>query len=99
MNIVQLKGTLLLCGPSELSLAKAAFGDGTVNEDGTRMDLGSRVLRKKDYIPNVTKAIKAGWVKPMNRGVSVVDLNELGSLEVDPLDPFQRVVCKGSVLM
>jgi inorganic pyrophosphatase/exopolyphosphatase len=99
VNIVQLKGTLILCGPSELSLAKAAFADGTVNEEGTMMDLGSRVSRKKDYIPNVTKAIKAGWVKPLNRGASVVELNELGCLEVDPLDPFQRVVRRGSVLM
>lgn len=105
VNIVELKGTLLICGPSELSLAKAAFGneDGNhdalfLNEDATLMDLGNRVSRKKDYIPEVTRAIKAGWTKPLDRGASVVDLTQLGSLEVDPLDPFQRVIRRGSVL-
>lgn len=103
VNIVELKGTLLICGPSELSLAKAAFGkdDGDalfLNEDATLMDLGNRVSRKKDYIPDVTRAIKAGWTKPLDRGASVVDLTQLGSLEVDPLDPFQRVIRRGSVL-
>lgn len=99
VNIVELKGTLILCGPSELSLAKAAFTDGTLlNEDATMMDLGKRVSRKKDYIPELTRAIKAGWKKPLDRGASVVDLSQLGSLEVDLNDPFERVVRKGSVL-
>jgi hypothetical protein len=99
VNIVELKGTLVVCGPAELSLAKAAFGDcKMLNEDATLMDLGKRVSRKKDYIPEVTRAIKAGWKRPLDRGASVVDLTQLGSLEVDPLDPFQRVVRRGSVL-
>eukprot|EP00956_Cyclotella_meneghiniana_P004200 scaffold5163_cov49-Cyclotella_meneghiniana.AAC.1 len=99
VNIVELKGTLILCGPSEFSLAKAAFKDGKLlNDDATMMDLGKRVSRKKDYIPEVTRAIKAGWKKPLDRGASVVDLAQLGSLEVDPNDPFERVVRKGSVL-
>jgi inorganic pyrophosphatase/exopolyphosphatase len=96
VNIVELKGTLVVCGPAELSLAKAAFGDcKMLNEDATLMDLGKRVSRKKDYIPEVTRAIKAGWKRPLDRGASVVDLTQLGSLEVDP---FQRVVRRGSVL-
>lgn len=97
VNIVQLKGTLLLCGPSELSLAKAAFPDCKVNDTHTMMDLGARVSRKKDYIPEITKAIKAGWKKPAKRGVSVVDMAALGQLEVDPTD-YQRVTRKGSML-
>ena len=62
VNIVELKGTLLLCGPSELSLAKAAFPDCKVNDDDahTMMDLGSRVSRKNDYIPEITKARQDG---------------------------------------
>lgn len=98
VNIVSLKGTLLLCGPTELSLAKKAFVECSMNEKSTVMDLESRVSRKKDYIPAITQAIKCGWCKPMNRGKSTVDLASLGKLEVDPLDPHQRVVRKGSVL-
>jgi inorganic pyrophosphatase/exopolyphosphatase len=98
VNIVELKGTLIICGPSELSLAQKAFGDDAkLNEDGTMMDLGNRVSRKKDYIPAVTKAIKSGWVKPLTRGASAVDLCDLGHLEVDPLDPMGRPIRKGSV--
>lgn len=100
VNIVQLKGTLVICGPSELSLAVAAFGkDAKLNDTGTIMDLGNRVSRKKDYIPEITRAIKNGWAKPPHRGLSVVDVTQLGTLEVDPLDPFQKVVRKGSVLL
>lgn len=62
------------------------------------MSLGKRVSRKKDYIPEVTRAIKAGWTRPLDRGASVVDLKQLGKLEVDPEDPHHRVVRKGSVL-
>lgn len=98
VNIVSLRGTLLLCGPTELSLAKASFEGCDVNESSTVMDLGDRVSRKKDYIPAITKAIKGGWTKPMKRGQSTVDVAQLGKLEVDPLDPHQRVVRKGSVL-
>mmetsp|Transcript_15161 Transcript_15161/g.24655 ORF Transcript_15161/g.24655 Transcript_15161/m.24655 type:complete len:474 (-) Transcript_15161:37-1458(-) len=99
VNIVSLKGTLLLCGPTELSLAKVAFPDCTItNETSTIMDLGKRVSRKKDYIPAITQAIKSGWSKPMTRGKSTVDIASLGKLEVDPLDPHQRVVRRGSVL-
>ncbi len=97
VNIIQLKGTLLLCGPSELSLAKAAFPDCEVNDAHTMMDLGSRVSRKKDYIPEITKAVKAGWKKPVKRGVSVVSMDALGKLEVDPTD-YQRITRKGSAL-
>lgn len=98
VNIVSLKGSLLLCGPTELSLAKAAFPECTLNDGKTLMDLGGRVSRKKDYIPAITQAIKAGWVKPINRGQSTVDIASLGKLEVDPLDPHQKVVRKGSAL-
>jgi inorganic pyrophosphatase/exopolyphosphatase len=99
VNIVKLKGTLVLCGISELSLAKAAFGkDAKLNDDATLMDLGNCVSRKKDYIPQVANAIKTGWIKPIKHGANVVDLSDLGKLEVDPLDPFQRVVRRGSVL-
>jgi inorganic pyrophosphatase/exopolyphosphatase len=98
VNIVQLKGTLLLCGPSELSLARAAFPDCKVNDSHTMMDLGSRVSRKKDYIPEITKAVKGGWKKPVKRGMSQVDMADLGKLEVDPTD-YQKISRKGSVIM
>jgi hypothetical protein len=78
-------------------LAKAAFDDGIEFEDGTLMDIGGRVSRKKDYIPSITKAIKGGWTKPLTRGASDVDLADLGHLEVDPLDPCGRPVRKESI--
>ena len=33
--------------------------------DSSLMDLGNLVSRKKDFIPAVTKAIKAGWEIPI----------------------------------
>lgn len=51
VDIVNLTSTLILCGLAEREVAEAAFG-GAVNDDGTEMDLGSRVSRKKDFIKN-----------------------------------------------
>lgn len=98
VNIVSLKGTLLLCGPTELSLAKEAFADCAINEELTVMDIGNRVSRKKDYIPAITQAIKKGWTKPTNKEETVLAA-DLGKLEINPSDPYQRVVRRGSVLM
>mmetsp|Transcript_17101 Transcript_17101/g.49421 ORF Transcript_17101/g.49421 Transcript_17101/m.49421 type:complete len:483 (-) Transcript_17101:56-1504(-) len=99
VNIVKLRSKLLICGPTELALAKDAFGGGLM-EDCTVMDLGGRVSRKKDYIPVLTRTIKNGWTKPsgVHRGPSQVELSELGHLEVDPVDPYGNVKRTGSVL-
>ena len=99
VNIVKLKSCLLLCGPTEISLASVAFG-GNIFRDGTLMDLGNRVSRKKDFIPVITKTIKNGWSKPkdLGRGMSTVDLSSLGHLEVDPEDPHGNVKRVGSIL-
>ena len=61
VNIVKLHSKLLLCSPTERSLAQAAFGGELLDEAKTLMDLGSRVSRKKDFIPSVTSTIKKGW--------------------------------------
>ena len=101
VNIVELHSNLLLCGPTEQCLAEAAFPDATIaNEDGTLMDLGKRVSRKKDFIPAITSAIKNGWKKPkdLKRGMSAeVELCDLGALEVDPNDPYAKIERRGSV--
>mmetsp|Transcript_34794 Transcript_34794/g.70383 ORF Transcript_34794/g.70383 Transcript_34794/m.70383 type:complete len:321 (+) Transcript_34794:911-1873(+) len=99
VNIVKLHSHLLLCGPTEHALASKSFG-GDVTMDGALMDLGGRVSRKKDYIPVITQVIKDGWKKPMNlgRGLSMVDVTQLGKLEVDPNDPHANVKRIGSVL-
>ena len=99
VNIVHLKSCMLLCGPSERALAKDAFG-GEISENGTLMDLGKRVSRKKDFIPVITKTIKNGWSKPKNigRGLSKIGLDQLGHLEVDPNDPYGNIVRVGSAL-
>ena len=100
VNIVKLKSQLLLCGPTEKALAVDAFG-GSISSDGILMDLGNRVSRKKDFIPVITKTIKGGWSRPleMKRGLSVVSLDKLGHLEVDPEDPLNNVQRVGSILM
>lgn len=92
VNIVKLHSNLLLCGPTEYALAGSAFG-GSVSHDGALMDLGGRVSRKKDFIPVLTKTIKDGWTRPSNlgRGMSVVDVSQLGKLSVDPNDPHGNV--------
>jgi inorganic pyrophosphatase/exopolyphosphatase len=96
VNIVDLKSKLLLCGPTELSLAAAAFG-GPVTDHV--MDLGGLVSRKKDFIPAITKTIKNGWTSAgVVRGMSQVAISDLGKLEVDPEDPYGNVKRVGSVL-
>lgn len=102
VNIVQLKSKLILCGPCEKALAMSAFDSESQLIDPTLLDLGSRVSRKKDFIPSLTKTIKNGWTIPQNieRGLSANDLSYFGSfLKVDPEDPYgnvQRVKCDGN---
>uniref|UniRef100_A0A7S1FQX0 inorganic diphosphatase n=1 Tax=Corethron hystrix TaxID=216773 RepID=A0A7S1FQX0_9STRA len=100
VNIVKLHSNLLLCGPTESALASEAFG-GSISMGGKLMDLGSRVSRKKDFIPVITMTIKDGWEKPLNlpRGLSTVDISKLGTLEIDPIDPHGNVRRKGSILV
>ena len=101
VNIVKLHSKLLLCGPTEQCLAEQAFG-GEITRDGTLMDLGKRVSRKKDFIPAITSTIKGGWVKPkeLQRGLSAtVDLSTIGELEVDPNDPHGKVERRNSLLL
>jgi inorganic pyrophosphatase/exopolyphosphatase len=63
VNIVELKSTLLLCGDNERSLGAASFPECKTNraDQPFSMDLGQRVSRKKDFLPSVNKAVKAGW--------------------------------------
>jgi manganese-dependent inorganic pyrophosphatase len=99
VNIVELHSNLLLCGPTEQCLAEAAFG-GALSHDGAIMDLGKRVSRKKDFIPKISATIKGGWTKPkdIQRGLSaIMELKDMGKMEVDPNDPYGRVERKGSV--
>ena len=79
---------------TETALANEAFG-GEISRNGSLMDLGNRVSRKKDYIPVITKVIKGGWTKPKNlpRGPSMhINLSALGNLQVDPNDPYGNIV-------
>lgn len=66
VNIVYLRSNLLLVGPDETSLAIKSFANGKIvpQLDGSNpyiMDLGGLVSRKKDFIPKLTAAVKAGW--------------------------------------
>jgi hypothetical protein len=40
------------------------------------MDIGGLVSRKKDFIPNVTRAVKAGWAIGSKRSFEDVDGSE-----------------------
>lgn len=51
VNIVELRSELLIAGELEAALAAAAFG---VPEATGTVSLGSRVSRKKDFIPPLT---------------------------------------------
>ena len=79
-------------------MAEAAFGGAISN--GNLMDLGSRVSRKKEFIPVLTKVINDGWKRPENlaRGLSGAKLEEFGRLEVDPSDPYGNIERVGSSL-
>ena len=61
IDIVQMCSTMLVCSAAEESLAKEAFGASTV--DGLA-DMGSRVSRKKEFVPPISNAIKGGWAMP-----------------------------------
>eukprot|EP00455_Lapot_gusevi_P049308 TRINITY_DN696_c0_g1_i1.p1 TRINITY_DN696_c0_g1~~TRINITY_DN696_c0_g1_i1.p1 ORF type:complete len:462 (-),score=194.73 TRINITY_DN696_c0_g1_i1:39-1394(-) len=61
VDIVNLRSDLLVCGAGEAALAVAAFG-GVVKDNV--LDLGSRVSRKKDYIPPISDVLQAGWIPP-----------------------------------
>ena len=72
VNIVQLHSHLFCIGPDELDLAKVAFPlASVVDSDNVVVDIGNLVSRKNDFIPAVTKAIKAGWAS----GFGVTSLN------------------------
>lgn len=63
VNIVSLQSSLLLESAAESGLALAAFGGRMLTQ--RVMDLGSRVSRKKEFVPPLTKAITGGlWKKP-----------------------------------
>lgn len=82
VDVVRLESTLLLCSADERLLAEAALGqqqeDGQEGGGGTgfkytdasrtSLDLGSRVSRKKDFIPPISAAILRGaWLRPAER--------------------------------
>jgi len=89
VNIVKLKSKLLICDHLAESIAIEAFG-GEISCNGTLMDLGNRVSRKKEYIPVITSVINDGWTKPASAPQAEWTVKKLGRLEVDPSDQVQR---------
>ena len=99
VNIVSLRSKLVLCGAEETSLAEQAYG-GTItgNDDGNfLMDLGSRVSRKREFIPAIASAIENGWMPSEDAQEELQSLRtetkqgNFGRLEVDPDDPANQV--------
>ena len=89
VNIVELRSNLLMAGPNEISLAKAAFVNGKETDSKNIMDLGSLVSRKKDFIPAITRAIKDGWCEAPKGSIkkSKSDIFDF-SAEVDSSTPY-----------
>lgn len=80
VDIANLHSLLLICGPKEASLAEATYG-GKVDAGTNLLDLGSRVSRKKNFIPPLSEVIQEGWAVP----------TDLAALP-DPSEDFGRVV-------
>ena len=89
VDIVKLKSTLLLCGPRERSLASAAFSDAK-DLDSDAADLGSRVSRKKDYIPAITTTMNSGWECPAESDLTEHADTELHVEEVKGVATVRR---------
>ena len=100
VNIVSLRSKLVLCGAEETSLAEQAYG-GTISSDNGDgnflMDLGSRVSRKREFIPAIASAIENGWMPSEDAQEELQSLmtetkqGNFGHLEVDPDDPANQV--------
>jgi inorganic pyrophosphatase/exopolyphosphatase len=63
VDIVNLDSTLLVCGRVEGSLAVEAYG-GSLEDDGSVLQMPGLVSRKKDFVPALTKAVREGWTPP-----------------------------------
>lgn len=67
VNIVELKTILIVCGNNEKTLALQAFQNKLfVDKDEKFLCLENLVSRKKDFIPNITRAIKEGWTNKLD---------------------------------
>jgi manganese-dependent inorganic pyrophosphatase len=77
VDIVHMTSTLLICGPTEASLAVAAYGGSVVgvethaqgadsdkDQNNQILQLVGLVSRKKDFIPPLTRAVASGWHPP-----------------------------------
>ena len=60
VNIVELQSHLIIVDENEMALAKLAFPDGDILNYYT-INLGTRVSRKMDFIPAITRAVKDGF--------------------------------------
>jgi inorganic pyrophosphatase/exopolyphosphatase len=63
VDIVHLTSTPFIAGPTEMSLALAAYGGETI-DNGKALEVTGLVSRKKDFVPMLTRAVAAGWKPP-----------------------------------
>jgi manganese-dependent inorganic pyrophosphatase len=91
---------LVLCGSAETSLAKRAYG-GSISTGGTLMDLGDRVSRKREFIPTIASTIQEGWNRKagMGHGLSNLQEEDLGYLDIHQTDPYGQIQRLGSSLL
>lgn len=93
VDIINLTSTLLICGPVEVSLAVAAYGD-EIGDDGSTLVLEGMVSRKKDFVPPLTRAVKEGW-RPPRVPKSKSDLRRSSFIVMDySADPDGKLVRK-----
>ena len=96
VNIVVMRSNLLMCDLPELELAKLTFG-GEITSTGV-MDLGSRVSRKKQFVPPMTASIGSFTMPTPRNTASSNDLASLASpppkcteFMIDPKDPHGKI--------
>jgi manganese-dependent inorganic pyrophosphatase len=99
-NIVLMRSNLLMCDVAEKALAKAAFG-GPTSDNGTVMDLGNRVSRKKEFIPPLTSTM-ATFLMPSKLSDNTLAkhheavMSASGELFVSADDPQGKVMRRNS---
>ncbi len=71
---VNLVSTLLLCSRDEEALAVEAF-QCAVDDKHWAADLGSRVSRKKDFVPPLSAVLQRGWQRPPPRVLKAASAN------------------------
>lgn len=94
VNIQGLFSMLITVGPIEQAIARGSYPDGKFEETTGLYSLGSRVSRKKEFIPPLQNFFTKGWTPPQEveeeKGIAAQDLGEL----VHECSPEEGIGCR-----